>query len=43
MECQNFESRGQIKKFEKRNAEERGVYSRCERSAMERTNLKKKL
>jgi hypothetical protein len=30
VECQNFESRRQIGKFEKRNAEERGVYSRCQ-------------
>jgi hypothetical protein len=28
VECQNFESRRQIGKFKKRNAEERGVYSR---------------
>ena len=30
VECQNFESRRQIGKFGKRNAEERGVYSRCQ-------------
>jgi len=30
VECQNFESRRQIGKFEKGNAEQRGVYSRCQ-------------
>ena len=37
MECQNFESRRQIGKFEKINAEERGVYSRWQWGAMEKT------
>jgi hypothetical protein len=37
VECMNLESRRQIGKFEKGNAEERGVCSRCQGSMTERT------
>jgi hypothetical protein len=37
VEYKNLESRRQIGKFEKGNAEERGVCSRCQWSTMKRT------